>query len=72
MLEYHNTTERTLTYLRWALRGFRQVRGGRSREYGGLGIGLAAARHLTEVLGGEIRVHSSPDRGSEFEVLLAA
>ncbi len=36
----------------------------------GTGIGLSICRLLTEVMGGEIRVHSEPGRGSSFRVKL--
>lgn len=49
---------------------FRQVNGGSNRRYGGLGIGLAIARRLTELLGGVIQVQSRVEQGSEFQVLL--
>jgi signal transduction histidine kinase len=49
---------------------FHQVKGGLNRPYGGLGIGLALARRLTELLGGVIRVESRPAEGSRFEVLV--
>ena len=36
----------------------------------GTGLGLALAQEITEHLGGEIRVHSQPNVGSTFSVLL--
>jgi len=40
------------------------------REYGGLGLGLFIARQIAGAHGGEIRVQSKPNGGSEFTVLL--
>jgi PAS domain S-box-containing protein len=48
---------------------FRQGVSSPSRAYGGLGIGLALVRHLTEMHGGTVMAESDgPDRGSTFTV----
>jgi PAS domain S-box-containing protein len=50
---------------------FWQGDAGTSREFAGLGIGLALARHLVELHGGEIAARSDgPGRGSIFTVSL--
>jgi len=47
---------------------FTQGDGTSTRRHGGLGIGLAICRHLTQLMGGEIRVESEWGRGSSFSV----
>lgn len=45
---------------------FRQVESGLSRTYGGVGLGLSICKDLVRLLGGEIWVHSRPNKGSTF------
>ncbi|KPB54868.1 Sensor histidine kinase [Pseudomonas coronafaciens pv. oryzae] len=45
---------------------FFQVDGSMTREYGGLGIGLAICRKLAELQGGELSHRSEPGKGSCF------
>ncbi|NBA97459.1 hybrid sensor histidine kinase/response regulator [Pseudomonas sp. R5(2019)] len=49
---------------------FYQLDGSMSRQYGGLGIGLAICRQLTELMGGSLKHHSTPGQGSTFEITL--
>jgi signal transduction histidine kinase/CheY-like chemotaxis protein len=50
---------------------FRQADSGEGRRQGGLGLGLAIARHFVELHGGAIRAESAgPGQGATFTVLL--
>ncbi len=49
---------------------FHQLDGSLTREYGGLGVGLAICRQLIELLGGSLTQQSQPGQGSCFVLTL--
>jgi PAS domain S-box-containing protein len=49
---------------------FRQLDGSSTRQWGGLGIGLAMAQHIIELHGGRVWVESEEGNGSLFSVIL--
>jgi signal transduction histidine kinase/response regulator RpfG family c-di-GMP phosphodiesterase len=51
-------------------KSFRQVEEGYSREFSGIGLGLAISKKITGQLGGQIDVTSRPGKGSTFTLKL--
>jgi PAS domain S-box-containing protein len=51
---------------------FRQVDEGNTRMFGGNGLGLALCKHLAQMLGGDIKLKSTPGKGSDFQLFVPA
>lgn len=49
---------------------FTQVDASTTRKYGGTGLGLAIAKKLSEIMQGDITIHSEEGKGSCFEISL--
>ena len=59
-------------YLESVFEPFFRIDKSRSRELGGVGLGLALVKKITELHNGTVTVASSSEKGTCFEVILPA
>ena len=58
-------------FIPYVFERFRQAESSSTRKFGGLGLGLAIVRHLTELHGGKVAVNSAGEgKGATFSVIL--
>ena len=51
---------------------FTQADASTTRKFGGTGLGLALTRRFSQIMGGDVTVHSTPNEGSVFTIKLPA
>jgi len=57
--------------IRRLFKPFSQAHGGIARRFGGAGLGLSLVKRLARAMGGDLKVESSPGKGSTFTLSVA-